>query len=434
MIKDLRNTFFSRDLDIKEQLLHLLAISGIAAGIAEALITIISGRGMLILTVILIYTSVVVIFLQVARKKKCYLLCSRTAVVVVFMIAFPVLFFNVGGYKGGMPNYFVLALVFTACLLEKPERNPALIIEGIIYTACFLIAHHYPEAITQIAKETDIYIEIHTSTAITGIILTVVAIFAIRIYSEKHTQAENLNKQLIERNEALARYDRMKSEFLSMVAHEISTPMTTIMASGRDTLDLLKEPPLDVEEIAENQRRIEKKVLLIDGIITDLMDVTAIENGRLSLKQHPLHLPELLRLSSDAHFKHQDLNNNKISFVFQPGLPKVHADPVRIEQVLLNLLSNADRHTRDDTIEVKLESAGGGMQVVSVTDHGEGMDEDTKSTAFDQNVSSKEMYWRHGIGLHVCRLIVTAHGGEIWIDSEKGCGTSVSFSLREENP
>lgn len=262
--------------------------------------------------------------------------------------------------------------------------------------------------------------------------LGIAVLQSIRLYRNKLKQANQLNRKLVEQNESLARYDRMKSRFLSMVAHEIGTPMTTIMASGRDTLDLLNEVPLNIEEIAENQRRIEQKVILIDGIVTDLMDAVAIESGRLSLNRQSLDLSELLEVSGNAYFKCRNTNYNHIAYYFQPDLPPVSADPMRIEQVILNIISNAVRHTYNDTIEVKLTRSDN-AQVVSITDNGDGMSEETKQVAFDQdNTSSREEYWRHGFGLHICYLIISAHGGEIWIDSEKGRGTSVSFSLKEE--
>jgi len=307
-------------------------------------------------------------------------------------------------------------------------RKPALAIEIALYTACCLVAYFIPGTVTPFPSEANFVTDVISGVVISGTVLSTVAVLGIRIYTTKNREAKQLLAELMERNEALARYDRMKSEFLSMVAHEVSTPMTTIMASGRDTLDLLKEEPLNIEEIAENQRRIENKVMLIDGIITDLMDAVAIENGRLSLNLQQVGLAELLRISCGAHVRHQDRNYNKITYALQPGLPPVMADPVRIEQVMLNLLSNAVRHTFGGVIEVKLEEKDG-AQVVSVTDDGEGMDKGTLGSAFDRGVSTKGDYWRHGFGLHVSRLIIKAHGGEIWINSEKGRGTRVSFSL-----
>jgi signal transduction histidine kinase len=224
----------------------------------------------------------------------------------------------------------------------------------------------------------------------------------------------------------------MKSDFLATVAHEISTPLAVIMASSRDTIELLDEPSPNMDEVLENQKRIEKRVKLIDGIVLDLMDTVAIENGRLSLSRRPLNLPALVRQACDSRFSLPDTAGNSIEYEFEPQLPDIWADPSRIEQVLTNLLSNAVRHTTDGHIAVRVFRAeGGGRQIVCVADTGEGMDGETARSALKQYVSSKPDHWRHGIGLYVCRRVVTAHGGDIWIESEKGRGTSVYFTLNE---
>ncbi len=103
-------------------------------------------------------------------------------------------------------------------------------------------------------------------------------------------------------------------------------------------------------------------------------------------------------------------------------------DPARITLVLTNLLSNAMQHTKNGRIVVTL-SAREGCQLICVSDNGKGMTEEMRATALEGYVSASEDYWRHGIGLYVCHQIVEAHGGEIWIDSQLGEGTTVSFTL-----
>jgi signal transduction histidine kinase len=227
-------------------------------------------------------------------------------------------------------------------------------------------------------------------------------------------------------------YDQMKSDFLATVAHEINTPLAVIAASGGDTVDLLNESPLNIDEIKENQLVIEKKVKLIDNIILDLMDAVAIETGKLTLNRQLVNLSEFLKNTCNAHHKQLDLNNNRIAYAFQTALPQIWLDPLRIEQVIVNLLSNAFRHTTNGIITVKLKQADGGGQIVSVTDNGEGMDMEMARAVLKQYVSTKKDYWRHGIGLYICRRIVSAHGGDIWIESEKERGTTVYFTLKGE--
>jgi signal transduction histidine kinase len=125
------------------------------------------------------------------------------------------------------------------------------------------------------------------------------------------------------------------------------------------------------------------------------------------------------------------MNGNSITYDLQRNVPKIWVDPARIEQIMTNLLANAVHHTKNGKITVKLLRTGK-TQTVSVTDNGEGMAPEVAEAVLKQYITSRGDYWRHGYGLYVCRQIVLSHGGEIWIESEKGRGTSVSFTLVEE--
>jgi signal transduction histidine kinase len=230
---------------------------------------------------------------------------------------------------------------------------------------------------------------------------------------------------------ALEQLNRLKTDYLASVAHEIKTPLTVLMGSARDSLDLLAETPVNTREIAEDQLLIERTVKSIDNIIIDLMDTAAIENGRLTLKRRPVFLANLLQNICESFFARTDCRGNRLLCELQPELQEVWADSSRIEQVIINLLSNAVKHTVDGTISVQLTGRGT-LQTVSVKDSGEGMDALMQGTAFNLYASTGENRWRHGIGLYLCRQIIEAHGGDIWLESEKGQGTCVSFTLRQE--
>lgn len=238
---------------------------------------------------------------------------------------------------------------------------------------------------------------------------------------------EGQRRQLAEQNEQLKRHDEAKSVFLTTVAHEIKNPLNAINLYARDTYELLDEESKEIDIMKENQMTIEKMVIRIDKIVVDLMDTVAIEQGRLSLDLAPVRLSCLLGETAKTYFGKNYTGNNRLIFDME-DLPPILADCARIVQVVTNLLSNSLRHTQNGTITVSLKACDG-YQLISVADNGEGMDEEIKEKALEGYVSLSKDYWRHGIGLYVCHRIVEAHGGEIWIESEKGKGTTVSFTL-----
>ena len=426
----IRKRFFDEELDVAVQVFNLLAFVGIATGVIVAAAAAVLGesQGIVIIDFMLAMLSFVLLLL--AEEEKRYHFCSWAMVAGAFFILFPLLFFSCGGYKSGAGYLFFIAWVFTAILLEKQERSLALVFELLLYVSCCLLAYFRPEMATQLSSDFEYVLMSLLNFIVTGAVLLTTLSVRTRLVITKHSQVQELNRELTARTETLARYDRMKSDFLATVAHEINTPLAIIAASSSDTLDLLGEPEPNIGEIIENQMVIGRRVKLIDSILLDLMDAVSIENGRLSLNRRPVDLAALIEGICAVQHEKLDENGNSIVFDLREGLPQIWADPARIEQVLINLLSNAFRYTKGGAITVKLEQSGG-RQVASVADDGEGMDPEMMRAALRQYVSTKADYWRHGIGLYLCRRIVLAHGGDIWIDSEKGRGTTVSFYLGE---
>ena len=430
IIKHIINSYFDRNLDLRVQVYNLLAFVGIFAGISVAFIAVLIKESITTVIINAMISVLSFIFLNVAKKRHCYRFCSWVVVIVVFLFVCPLLFFSCGGYKSGAAYSFILGIVFTAILLERYERIIALAVEVILYISCCLIAFYKPETAAILSSEADYVFILILNFMVTCILLSSVILIHTRIFNIRRLKIEELNRELEARNKTLTQYDKMKSDFLATVAHEINTPLAVISASSGDTMDLLKESPLNIDEIIGNQMAIERRVKMIDNVLLDLMDTVAIETGRISLNRQPVELSGLLRNICDIHFRHRDLNNNSITYDLQSNLPHIWIDQSRIEQVMINLLSNAIRNTKNGNITIALKQTDK-TQTVSVADNGEGMDEETSQAVLNRYISTKEDYWRHGIGLYICRQIITAHGGDIWINSKKGQGTVVTFVLNE---
>ena len=425
------NKYFDKNLDIQIQAFNLMAFSGITAGIVVAFFSVITDAGAASIIITLAISALGFIILQYAEKEKRYHLCGWITVCFVFIGAFPFLFFTSGGYKSGMPYFFVYAVIFTAIILRRYERVIAVMLEVTIYITCCLVSFYYPEMVTPFPSEAGYVSDVIIGIVVSSAMLLLITLLHIRFYANRQMQMQEIVRELEARGEALERYDRMKSDFLASVAHEINTPLAVISACSNDTLDLLEEPEIDVKDIMENQHLILKRIKLIDNVILDLMDSVAIENGRISLNRRPVDLAGFLQNVCSAQFKHFDVNNNRIIYDLERGLPEIWLDSNRIEQVLSNLISNAVYHTKNGVIAIKLERSGG-SQIVSMIDNGIGIDAETASAILKRYVSTKSEYWRHGVGLYLCRQIISAHGGEISIESEEGYGTTVTFSIREE--
>ena len=339
----------------------------------------------------------------------------------IFMVVFPILFFASGAYKGGMPSMFIFAVLFTVLMLEEKWAILVSLAEVLEYIAVSVIGYRYPQLVTWFPTEAEMLTDILVTTTAVSVSCAIVLFLHLREY-------ESQRKQLAEQNAQLKRHDEVKSVFLTTVAHEIKNPLNAINLHARDTFELLDEANRDIKTMKENQKTIEKMVVRIDKIVLELMDTVAIEQGRLTLDLSSVRLAQLLQESAKTYFDKKNPGGNRLVFDIDESLPPIQVDYARMMQVIDNLLSNSMQHTKDGIITVSLKQQNADQRV-SVSDNGEGMREEIKKKAFEGYVSVSKEYWRHGIGLFVCHQIIEAHGGKIWIESELGKGTAVSFTL-----
>lgn len=415
--------FLDRKLDFRTRLFNVLALAGVGISAATLALNIFTGmQTSAYLSILLAVLSAGLLIFTYKTGK--YEIGSLITIVSIFMIFFPMQFFASGGYKGGMPSLFVFAVLFTVLMLKGKPALFVSLAEIAEYIGISIFAYFNPGRISWFQSEREILADVLFSAVAVSISCGIVIFIHLREYEEQ-------KKQLAAQNEQLKRRDEEKSVFLTTVAHEIKNPLNAISLHARDTFELLDEENPEIKILKENQETIEKMVVRINRIVTELTDTVAIEQGRLALELTPVHLAPLMRESANCYFGKNDTNGNELVFDFDENLPPVCADCARIMQVMTNLLSNSLHHTKNGKITVSLKDSKS-CQTVTVSDNGEGMCENIKSRALDGYVSVSKEYWRHGIGLFVCKKIVEAHGGKIHIESALGKGTAVSFTLPKQ--
>ena len=243
-------------------------------------------------------------------------------------------------------------------------------------------------------------------------------------------EAADRGRDLKEANEELAtlyarlqELDRLKTNFFANVSHELRTPLTLILAPAERVLaDLSPDDPHrhELEVILRNAR-----VLL--GHVNDLLETSKIEAAKLDLDYSELDLGHLVRLVAN-NFETLALDRS-ITFTVRTPDHAVPAqgDPTRLQQVLLNLLSNAFKFTPPDgTIRVELRDApGGDTAQLEVADSGPGIEPERRSEVFERfhqlDGSSKRKMGGTGLGLHIARELVDLHGGSLGVgDAPEG--------------
>tara|TARA_R110002049_G_scaffold44333_6_gene130161 strand:+ start:19154 stop:20761 length:1608 start_codon:yes stop_codon:yes gene_type:complete len=225
--------------------------------------------------------------------------------------------------------------------------------------------------------------------------------------------------------------ERMKSEFISMVSHELRSPLTSIKGSmglllSRAAGDL----PEKARALLEISHRNADRLVLI---INDILDLEKIANGRLEFNLDETDIGELLAETRQANAALEQRFGVRLETQLPENAISITTDPNRIIQVLTNLLSNAAKFSKpNDRIIIKVEDAVEEIRI-SVTDKGPGIpmaDQDKVFQRFaDMSNSDRNGKGGTGLGLSVCKAIVENLGGKIGFDSREGFGTTFFFTL-----
>ena len=219
--------------------------------------------------------------------------------------------------------------------------------------------------------------------------------------------------------------ERLRTEFLGLVSHELREPLAAIKGSATTLLE--DAAALDPAEMREFHRIIVAQSGHMRGLIGDLLDAGRIDSGSLSVSPEPSELAELVERARDTFVGGG--GRHGIVVDLPVGLPRAMADRRRIVQVLNNLFANAARHAPESAPIRVTAVREDGHVAVSVADEGRGVAPELLPRLFDKHAGegSKAGY---GLGLAICKGLVEAHGGRIRAESAgPGLGTTVSFTL-----
>jgi signal transduction histidine kinase len=239
-----------------------------------------------------------------------------------------------------------------------------------------------------------------------------------------------LFREIEEKGRELEIANKHKSQFLANMSHELRTPLNAILGYTELILDnIYGDVPEKIMEVLE---RLEKNGRHLLGLINDVLDLSKIEAGQLTLALNDYSMGEVVQtvfISVEALAAEKKL---ELKARVPQDLSMARGDEQRIAQVLLNLLGNAIKFTQEGEITVEVTDSDETF-LVSVADTGSGLSEADQKTIFEEfqqaDGSSTREKGGSGLGLSISKKIVEMHGGRIWVESNVGKGSTFRFTL-----
>jgi PAS domain S-box-containing protein len=233
-------------------------------------------------------------------------------------------------------------------------------------------------------------------------------------------------------NERLQNMDQMRAELLTMVSHDLHTPLTAIKGS----LEVLLHEAVGVELSRELLGIAQKNADRLFRMVSDILDLARIEAGRFRRRREAFDVVTLLRGTIDRLGRMAQEREIAVTLTAPDGLAVVSGDSLRMEQVFTNLLGNAIKFTpRSGEIAVTVTDTGPDL-LVEVRDSGVGIAKEHLDRIFDRfyrvPVPTGSEVEGTGLGLSICRAVVMEHGGRIWVESQVGRGSAFFVTIPKE--
>jgi signal transduction histidine kinase/CheY-like chemotaxis protein len=246
-------------------------------------------------------------------------------------------------------------------------------------------------------------------------------------------QNANLFTEVEEKSRQLEMASQHKSQFVASMSHELRTPLNAII--GLTEMMVNNAARFGTEKAAEPLRRVHRAGTHLLGLINQVLDLSKIEAGKLELSPETVNLAPLLDDVIGTARQLAEQNKNRLILEAQENLGQVTVDPMRLRQILLNLLSNACKFTKQGEVKLRVKKVVDGRNwiEISVADTGIGMTPEQQAKLFEEftqaDSSTARQYGGTGLGLAITRKLARMMGGDVTVTSEPGKGSVFTVRL-----
>ena len=423
--------FFQHALDpnihLRRRLFQLLSTIALAEFIIVTLYTAILNASPLGIAVMLFGTFLFAMTVSLTFKSGRMRLGATISGLLYFSI-YPLTFFSSGGIYGGGPPVAAFALIYVFLVTQNWERIASLALCVLVDGCCWLAAYLHPELLTKrtVAME---HAESFLAVLLVTVLICTLFAFVTEVYAEENRIVQRQKKQIEDLN-------RAQKRFFSSMSHEIRTPVNAIIGFNESTL---RENIS--EEVRENAQNIEVASKLLLHTINEILDMSRLETGGMEIVCADYRTTAMLSdIVSLVWLRAQEKG---LEFVIRvdPAMPtSLHGDEVRIKQLLLNVVSNAVKYTREGSVTLAIsgrtDEQGVFYAVYDVTDTGIGIRVENIPLLFSafQRVDEQSTHAIEGtgLGLSIVKQLLDLMGGSVTVTSEYGKGSNFHIEIPQQ--
>lgn len=433
MIKKLWQMALDEELGARERMFRvILLVGGMMAvlGTAESLWLI--NAGIVAVPLLCLMVMMVIVMFTTFRYRRVDFAAIIVAIMLVAVI-FPAMFFLDGGIEGGSTVWFVLGIFYVFMMFSGKRLVFFLPLTICIDIGCYLAAYYFPDMIMEMETREAMYVDSLFGVLVVGVGVGILLKFQMHIFDVER-------KLTLAQKEELERTSDSRSQFFANMSHEIRTPINTII--GLNEMILRESQEKDTRAYAENIQSASRVLL---NLVNDILDLSRMEIQKMEIVPEEYETAVFFEEIIDMMQVRMKEKGLEFYVDIDMDIPAVlYGDEKRLQQVLLNILSNAVKYTREGsvTLTVQAEPAGRNeiRMKISVADTGIGIRKrdlehlyETFRRVDERNNAQVE---GSGLGLSIAKQLVELMGGELTVDSiyTKGSTFTVTLNQRVINP
>ncbi len=442
-LKKIFGYFFRDELTIRHKLVNVILGCALLVQFPGMIISALVGTGLWGILTQFLMLLVIAVVLYMTNKFPDSPVPAIIIAIAANLVVFPIMYFVCGGYGTGIVIWMLFGAIFTWLLVDIKWGIVISVANFILFTGCLHVEKVYPQYVFYLENRNDEIFDTSVAFVFVAVIFGVIFKYQTYIYEKQaRTLRENdealreLNEELEEANLRLASASEAKSNFLANMSHEIRTPINAVLGMDEMILRECKD-----RQILEYANDIDSAGHQLLSLVNDILDFSKIESGKMEL--HPVEY-EMFSIMNDCYnmiFMRAKRKDLAFSIVNDPNIPAfLYGDEVRIRQIIMNLLTNAVKYTKDGSVTLKFDFENTDEDninlIISVKDTGIGISEDNQKYLFDSFKRIDEKTNRNiegtGLGLSITKKFTDMMGGTIEVDSVLYEGSTFTVTIPQK--